>query len=234
MLRWLGWFAVLACAAVAAWHLQPAPSFQGKPLSHWRATIQGEPRKPSFHPWKTIVSPLSTGDVNALPVLVTLAKHPDDQWVRKKAVRYLAKQVKDPRRAIAALSAALVDPSEHVRLEAARGLGEFGPDAAAAVVPLRQALHDSSGLVRIAAAESLWQVTGDAREALPVLIAEVDIYPREVADVLSAMGPEARDAVPVLLERIPRDGREHWALWGALQRMGYTHPDFRKAIEPTK
>jgi HEAT repeat protein len=112
--------------------------------------------------------------------------------------------------AVPALAHALDDKQlVNVRLWAAHALGKIGAKAEGAVPRLEAALKDPSGLVRVEAALALWRI-GQYKEAVPALIKELkDADPgvrSRAAEMLGAIGPPAKKAVPGLVEGLKDPG----------------------------
>jgi HEAT repeat protein len=128
---------------------------------------------------------------------------------------------------VPALMTALRDELDDVRLGAARQLGEWGPDARDAIpalIPLTQ--YDADPRVRSEAAFALWRIDHRPSRVVSALIASL-LQPDEVArwiaaDCLGEIGPDAREAVPALLEayRLPtRSGLIRVSIRLALERI---------------
>lgn len=99
-----------------------------------------------------------------------------------------------------------------VRAAAAQALGSIGPGASNALPVLRPLLNDLDAFRRIVAAASIWRICGDASNTVPVLIrgvreASSPPVARIAVRVLGEMGPQAKDAVPALLEILSSDAR---------------------------
>ncbi|MDB5388168.1 MAG: repeat-containing protein [Planctomycetaceae bacterium] len=119
-----------------------------------------------------------------------------------------------------ALIATAVDPAEDVRASIARALGDIGSAEQEISAPaLRKMLQDVSPMVRVRAAESLWLLDEPAETLVPLLIKMVVAAPREepdrqnknffafdepperlAADLLGKIGPEAKSAIPALID----------------------------------
>jgi HEAT repeat protein len=128
-----------------------------------------------------------------------------DGSLRTAAVEALSAIGNPPEAPVAELVRALHDPSPPVRFSAVQALGERGAAGGPAVGSLLQlSLHDPDPAVRLEAAIALYRIDGRAENILPLLLRvlrEPDEARRWLAaDCLRTMGPEAREAVPALLE----------------------------------
>lgn len=90
-------------------------------------------------------------------------------------------------------------------------LGRIGPDAEAAVPFLSGLLDYQSSLVRVYAAEALWKISRHAR-AIPTLVEVIQDKDlgmgggrMEASGTLEAIGPDAKAAVPALIEALTDD-----------------------------
>jgi HEAT repeat protein len=102
---------------------------------------------------------------------------------------------------------ALRDALPHVRSGAAQTLGQLGPEAREAVPALTTAaLHDEDLHVRVEAGIAIWRIDKRAGRVLPVLAealqSDDEVLRWTAAECLGEMGPDARDAVPALLEAL--------------------------------
>ena len=136
--------------------------------------------------------------------------------------------------ALPALLDALADADCYIRRHAASAIGNLGPGAAAARPALLRALGYEDERVRLLAAGALARLGPGAVAALPVLLeelqAEMDGDRRaEAATYLASVGPEGRDAVP-LLTRALRDFdarvrvESAGALWNIARQASETVP----------
>jgi HEAT repeat protein len=93
----------------------------------------------------------------------------------------------------------------HVRQHAARQLGNLGLAARDAVPALGKALHDNFPEVRNSAGKALGQI---GKPAVPVLVEALKHRDAGVrtraAQALKQAGPDAKEAVPALIEAISR------------------------------
>ncbi|MDA1164075.1 MAG: HEAT repeat domain-containing protein [Planctomycetota bacterium] len=100
----------------------------------------------------------------------------------------------------------LADETPEVRYRAASSLGQIGPKANAAVAAVIEALKDDNKVVRRLADRALPRIGAQARD-VPALIEAFQRVRGDyeggsgVAETLGDIGPEARDALPVLKER---------------------------------
>ena len=173
------------------------------------------------------------GDLRAVPVLAQALKDPDKD-IRRNVVRALRRTVTRPgvtpeptaAPAVAALAEALHDTDRDVRYAAAASLGVIGPMARDVTPSLATAMKDPDPSVRRAATDALGRVGGAA--AVPALAKA--LRDPQVADAvvsaLAALGPEARDAAPALIDYAKTgDRRGRPAALMALAKIGPVVPE---------
>jgi HEAT repeat protein len=141
--------------------------------------------------------------------------------VRVQAIQGLGEVGAADKAVVPALVEALKD--EALRGATADALGAVGPGARAAVPALVQVLKDKDPALREAAAVALARIGGPGtRAAVPALIEiwEHDGNFYRFCLCLGALGPEAKEALPILLKRVEKDGlfpkgdfNAAWALW---------------------
>jgi HEAT repeat protein len=124
--------------------------------------------------------------------------------------------------AVAALIQALGAEDATTRQKAARTLSGIGEAAVEAVAALSQALHDGDSDVRLSAAKALWSISKEPAEVVPALAGLLGgkwspaaragdsrrRFLQEVIESLGRIGPQARAAIPSLLEKA-RDENRH-------------------------
>jgi hypothetical protein len=130
-----------------------------------------------------------------------------NETIRTSALQALSLFDPISRRQVPRFMEALRDELPFVRANAAQALGQLGTEAKEAVPALTTAaLRDTDFRVRLEAAVALWRIDKRAVRALPVLIEALkadDESQRWIAgDCLGEMGPEARPAVPALVEAL--------------------------------
>jgi HEAT repeat protein len=109
---------------------------------------------------------------------------------------------------------------------AASALGELGPQARSAEPQLRAALKHKEAGVRVNAAAALGRVGATSPDTITALIGLLKNDPerevrRATAGALGAIGPAAREAIPVLAEAMAGDGKGGWWVAAdALARIG--------------
>ncbi len=91
----------------------------------------------------------------------------------------------------------------YVRANAALTLGHIGPAAGGALPALTNLMATGDGYQRIAAATAIWQITSNASLALPQLLTDLPGLDASIKllaiRTLGDMGPQAKGAVPLLL-----------------------------------
>jgi hypothetical protein len=150
----------------------------------------------------------------ASPAVPRLIQRVQDQEPEVRAAAIVAFRYMGPDRvqAVPALTQALADqtlvgadPQARVRVSdlAAQVLGKFGPAALPAVPALSGMLADTNSFTRQQVMLALWRISHDTnlvdRAALEVARAADPVTCKRFLDVLGAMGPAARPAVPVIL-----------------------------------
>jgi HEAT repeat protein len=106
--------------------------------------------------------------------------------------------------AVGALTRALRDPSPAVRQAAAVALGQIGPEAKDAVPALAWTLRDPDGYVRIDAGHTLEKFHTYSVSYIVPLLRDWNAQTRLLAvHTLEVIGPDAKPAVPALIERLP-------------------------------
>ena len=126
--------------------------------------------------------------------------------------------------------------AEHddVRNEAAQAIRAFGPDAGPAVPTLLVMLDDHSQKFRNLAAYIFWTIGGQSpKTAVPALVKSLKEgrarYPADVIKVIGDIGPDAKDAVPVLIQSL-QDIRLWQAATESLFKIGHSAKEAAPAI----
>jgi HEAT repeat protein len=160
-----------------------------------------------------------------LPLL--LARVQDKELVSGAAIEMLGKLGSAARLAVPMLVKLLKHENEEIQRASVVALGRIGSGSAEAVKALR-ALSEESPRLRVVTAQALASL-GEKREAVGLLIRAVqrDVTQNEAADALSALGPQARAAIPTLkqaLEKDPGHGSLAWALWSVEHPVPFDRP----------
>jgi HEAT repeat protein len=128
------------------------------------------------------------------------------------------------RAALGDLTRSLADPDHEVRGLVALALRDAGPLSDSTIDALASRLVDPDDGVRMASA---WAIAAQGRRAMrvfPALIAAGKAQPqhphvqRAVADALGAIGPDAREALPVL-EELAKAPRVRWNANAAIKKI---------------
>jgi uncharacterized protein (TIGR03067 family) len=182
----------------------------------------------------------------AVPVLIQVLKSEPDalHFYYSDAAAALAAIGPGAKAAVPELARLLREEKfEHIRVAMAWSLGRIGPEAREAVGVLRKALHGSEWEVRVHAAIALWRIRHDPTEPLAVLLAamkerpaalEHSIWIGAILESLGKMGPQAKDAVPLI--RPLRRSRQRRVRWYATQMLKKIDPAAiraRAAAPPT-
>src|SRR5579859_5871605 len=124
-----------------------------------------------------------------------------DPEIRQRAAFNLGVLGEDAHSAIPDLAAALHDHSDRVRIQVSLALFKIGPEAAEAVDALAEALTDSHPQVRVNAALALIDAMTQVENSKKVRPINISVR-CQAARALGKIGPEARDAVPVLADAL--------------------------------
>jgi predicted Zn finger-like uncharacterized protein len=132
---------------------------------------------------------------------------------RMHAARALAKLGPKAAPAVPELIAALRDQTDHpvsvlLRQAAAGALAEIGPEAAPAVPALRDALRDKNREVQQQAIDALVKIGKPSLNVLTEALQHPEMGVRvKAAAGIAALGPEAKDAVPKLVQAAMTDAQ---------------------------
>jgi HEAT repeat protein len=167
-------------------------TYRGRPTRYWTHALSS----PSSA--GEAVAVLKTGGAKAVPMLIEALADADLQ-ARYAAAEALGAIGPD---AVAALVEALQSGDPLVRTGAARALALIGPEARTALPALSATLHDDTTLVAVMAATALGRIGKDAVPVLSQALEEQKAVTvrRTVLEALRRLGPEAAEAVPVLLK----------------------------------
>ncbi len=162
----------------------------------------------------------------AVPALLRIAAHPGEWSSLNDAVKRIGPET------IPALIDGLGDPAyPKGHIPAAVALGELGPAAAAAVPRIRALLANSQGEDRVALARALWRIHPDSTvitELIALVRKDNFMVQARALDALEEIGPEARAAIPTLIETLGHKNRflrEH-----AAKVLGRIGPEARSAV----
>ena len=173
----------------------------------------------------------------AVPVLIKAlikALKDKDFLICEHVAKALGKIGPEAKEAVPILIKTLKDKDdwkkEEVRYSAAEALGKIGPEAKAAVSALTDALKDKDSEVREYAAEALAFIDPNARADVLELIKAMrytkDIYDRKkIARTLGTIGPEAKIAIPILIETLKNNGNKD-----AAETLGKFGPAAKAAV----
>lgn len=124
----------------------------------------------------------------------------------------------------------LRDDDTDVRRKAIERTGERGARASEVAADLAESLDHPE--LELAAAEAVWLVTGRAERVMPVVLRNLrkaeGCNPETACDVVSKVGPAARDAVPRLVELLKEE--DYDLLWAAADALAAIGRDAEPAI----
>jgi len=134
-----------------------------------------------------------------------------------------------------ALAELLYAHQTRVRAAAAYGLGLMGEEASPYLERVADLLaNDSKRYVRIHAARAHWQISGDPTEAITELKKDITCGDpsmcRLALQALTAMGPEAKDSVALLIELLGKPDLKR----SAVAALGAIGPPARAALPALK
>jgi len=141
------------------------PTYQGKPLSKWKA--EADDKDPALR--LAAVKALGEFGPEATPLLVRLLRH-EDEKVRDEAAANLGRlAAEDQAAAVPWIMPLLRDQQKDVRRIAAYTLSRMGPAAKAAIPDLIKLLQDKDPATRCEAAWTLGEMGLQAATAVPAL-----------------------------------------------------------------
>jgi HEAT repeat protein len=162
---------------------------------------------------------MGTNGTAAIPVVASTLEG-SDHYLSSLAGRTLAAQGPE---ALPSLMAALDNPDFGVRSYACTALGALGTNAAPAVPKLANILTNEVGAISRIVGFTLAQIGKPAIPALlPIVLHTNETAARWAAYALGLIGPDAKAAVPGMLEALPDRRRPEWreAALIAMGRMG--------------
>jgi HEAT repeat protein len=124
---------------------------------------------------------------------------------------------------LAALRAALQDPTEAVREQAVLALGRLGTFAVEVVPDLEKAVRERRVQCRAYGAVAIWKITGQSELAVQVIREEIFVPTTqlEALSCLAELGPEAAPATPELIRLLESDDADlREAAAQAIERIG--------------
>ncbi len=166
-----------------------------------------------------------------VPIVARLAEE-GDASNRRAALGALKDYGPLARGAIEILIRCARHPDSQVRVQAIEALGEMGPAGADALPELAQSIA-TGGPGTLAAAEAIWKVARRADLAMPAILSRLLTYdeggsPEEACDIISEIGPSAREAVPRLITLLACE--DYDTLWAVVDALAAIGPDAADAI----
>lgn len=153
-------------------YLKGEPFYHNRPVTYWHKTLKDQDPKVQEATFRTF----KEGGAAGVPILVALLKEKtasgkDDPSVRLQAVTLLKELGPEARDAVPALVEALKDDDLHVRTVAAATLEPLAPkEATTEVIPNLMALLPAHDAASAAAARTLSRFGPEARPAIPALL----------------------------------------------------------------
>lgn len=158
---------------------------------------------------------------DTIPILVSLLTKDYSADVRAACAETLGQLRNDPGRSIPALIEAAKDPSEMVRGNAFQSLGYYGMQANDAIPLVVAGLQNDN--TKAHAGIAIRHFGAPAKAAVPQLIKMLDDEKdnnRQIAVLaLGAIGPDARDAIPVLQDKKKEGLLNQFLVENALQKI---------------
>jgi HEAT repeat protein len=157
-----------------------------------------------------ILADIGPAAKSAIPALTEALQDPDLP-VRVQVARALWEVDRDADKVIPILLEALKTNEVILRRASAQLLTAIGQLPEGTVPALRAILNDPEPMVRVDAAVCLCDLPGYRKEAVPVLrsVLKNRALRAQAVDALSKAGPEAKEAVPALLEQLYDDKIDH-------------------------
>jgi HEAT repeat protein len=130
-----------------------------------------------------------------------------DSDVRRKAAKELANAGPEAKPAVPMLIAALKDSDLFVRRFSAQALGAIGEEAKSAIPALEKVIKDGNEKkeVQEAAVAAIGKMGSGSVEILSKIVKDLDndiTLRRRAAEGLAGIGPDAKDALPVLTDAV--------------------------------
>jgi len=181
------------------------------------------------------VAALTLGEMGAaaepaVPALIGALKG-DDLWLAMRVPDVLARLGPVAKAAVPAL----IEEVKNGNYRAAKALGRIGPDAKIVVPALEAAAKDGS----IHAAGALWDITHQKDQVIPILLRALKqgrTGDGKLFEIISRMGPEAKEMVPLLIDYLKENEKEgaDYNLEGPIIALGQIGPRARAAIPVLK
>jgi HEAT repeat protein len=166
------------------------------------------------------------------PILADLLSEDIKDW--QFFLRALARlQAGDRQDTITGLTKALqLNPNPRSRFELALVLADLKPHAELAIPLLEEAMDNKQATAnRVRAARAYWRTTGQAERTIGVLMEAVAAGDFSAYEVLREMGPDARSAVPALIQIAKEgNGKNPMTRDQAVQVLGHLGSEARPAV----
>ena len=177
------------------------------------------------------------GDKEKITRLVIELLKSEEEAVRYRAAKLLARAGRSAAPAVAKLTELLNDPNGQVQLAAVEALAAIGPDAKDAVIELGKKVEVEDPLMARAAAIALRNLGPAAAPAIPSLCKALDSNDHgvclEAANAIAAVGADGVGAVEAIVKHLNDDAsrrEERLALLNALTAIGPPAKDAIPAV----
>jgi len=165
------------------------------------------------------------------------------QWVRMDAVLVLSRMGHGAKDAVPTLVRALDDKANRQLMEpinrsvfdlAIETLGKIGPDAKEAVPALSKITTEKDMVNRVNAAESIWKINKDLKLTMPVFLEGLKSEDfracDEALEALDLVGPDGKEAVPLLIKVLADKNRTAQTRGSAAKVLGNIGVEAKAAV----
>jgi HEAT repeat protein len=190
---------LLATAVIAA---EPEPRWHGRSARQWAQQLIGDDLRTRWYAAYALgeMGPDAAMAVDALTKI--LANPSEYEYLRGGSAWALGRIGPGAASSVPLLTEALASHHVSVRRNAAWALGAMGPVGKPAVEQLRKLSKDDDATVRVNATAALWRIQRESEAIMALANTLRDGQPGayEAAVALGEIGPDAKLALPALLE----------------------------------